>query len=316
MERSRRLNLLEKMVLIRRFEEELCKLIDEQKSPGVCCQMGQEACAVGVMEALAPSDLVMTNHRSSGHLMARGADPGRLLAEVMGKSTGYCKGKSGTLHVSCKDLGVYLTSTIVGAELSLVTGVGLSLSMLDKGKIVACFFGDGASCEGTFHESLNLASLWKLPVLYFCENNQWQAFVHIKEAVSIDRISKRAKAYGMPGKTVDGNDVEAVYAAAREAVEWIRGGNGPYLLEGYTYRQRGHYEPDDQRYVSTGELRKWAKKDPIEMLRKRMTKEQCITGDEYRDIEERAKARVEEAIKYAFDSPYPSPEELYSDLYA
>jgi TPP-dependent pyruvate/acetoin dehydrogenase alpha subunit len=308
--------ILEKMLLIRTYEEEILKLAREQKSPGICPQSGQEACAIGVVEALNPSDIVITNHRNAGHLLARGADPGKMFAEVLGKATGYCKGKSGTLHISVKDLNVYLTSTIVGGELSFVSGVGLSLSLLEPGRIVACFFGDGAACEGTFHESLNLASVWKLPILYFCENNQWQAFVPRKEVMSIDYISERAKGYGIPGKTVDGNDVSAVYEAAKEAIEWIRAGNGPYLLEGYTYRLKGHYEPDDQSYVPKDELESWMKKDPILRLKMQLLQEKVLTEAEYQEIVNRVNQKIKFALEFAFNSPYPNPQELTTDVYA
>src|SRR6187431_919385 len=205
--------LLEKMMLVRAFELQNAALAAASQAPGTCTSVGQEAAGVGVVMALSPQDLILTNHRSAGHLLARGADPGRLLAEIMGRSTGYCKGKSGSLHISAKELGVVLTSTIVGGELSLATGVALSLSMQQSDAIVACIFGDGAACEGVFHESLNLAAVWNLPVLYVCENNQWQAFVHRRETMLTDRIATRAAAYGIDGITVDGNDVEAVYAA-------------------------------------------------------------------------------------------------------
>ncbi len=308
--------ILERMILIRTYEEELLKLVREQKSPGICPQSGQEACAVGVVEALKQDDIVITNHRNAGHLLARGADPGKMLAEVMGKATGYCKGKSGTLHISVKELNVYLTSTIVGGELSFVPGVGLSLSLLEPGKIVACFFGDGAACEGTFHESLNLASVWKLPILYFCENNQWQAYVSRKETMAVDHISERAKGYGIPGKTVDGNDIAAVYEAAKEAVEWIRSGKGPYLLEGYTYRLKGHYEPDDQSYVPKDELELWRKKDPIQVLKSRLMQEKALTESQYQEMEQRVNQKMKSALEFAFHSPYPNPEELTTDVYA
>src|SRR4051812_25195909 len=193
--------MLESMLLIRAFEEHNIS-VQQAGGAGTCTSVGQEAAAVGVMAALGPDDLILTNHRSAGHLIARGADPGRMMAEVAGKATGYCKGKSGSLHISVKDLGIILTSTIVGGELSLATGVGLSLSMKPGDGIAACFFGDGAACEGIFHESVNLAAVWDLPVLYVCENNQWQAFVARHETMAIDHIADRASAYGIQGRTV------------------------------------------------------------------------------------------------------------------
>ncbi|HWC64974.1 MAG TPA: thiamine pyrophosphate-dependent dehydrogenase E1 component subunit alpha, partial [Thermoanaerobaculia bacterium] len=195
--------MLERMMLIRAYEETNIARQAEGKAAGTCTSVGQEASAVGVVSALDPKDLILTNHRSAGHLLARGADPARMMAEVAGRATGYCKGKSGSLHVSVRELGVILTSTIVGGELSLATGVGLSLSMQGGDGIVACFFGDGAACEGVFHESVNLAAVWNLPILYVCENNQWQAYVKRKDTMLVDHISDRAAGYGIEGRTVD-----------------------------------------------------------------------------------------------------------------
>jgi pyruvate dehydrogenase E1 component alpha subunit len=214
--------MLECMMLIRAYEEKITALQAAAGGAGTCTSVGQEASAVGVVRALSADDRILTNHRSAGHLLARGADAGRMFAEVMGRSTGYCKGKSGSLHISAKELGVLLTSTIVGGELSLATGVALSMSMLKQPGIAACFFGDGAACEGIFHESLNLASVWKLPILYVCENNQWQAYVHRKETMVGDHVSAWATNYRMESRTVDGNDVEAVHAATVKAVARIR----------------------------------------------------------------------------------------------
>lgn len=314
---EKRIQMLETMALIRAYEERLIDLSIQGKLHGLCSQMGQEACAVGVMAALLPSDLIMTNHRSAGHLIAKGADPERMMAEVMGKATGYCKGKSGPLHISAKEIGVYLTSTIVGGELSMVSGIGLSLSMLQPGKMVSCFFGDGAACEGVFHESLNIASMWNLPILYFCENNEWQAFVARKDAMKNDRVSDWAINYGMPARSVDGNDVEAVYAATVEAVEWIRAGKGPYFLEGLTYRLRGHLEPDpDYAYVPSDELEAWKEKDPIETYKAKLLNEEVLTIEEWEQMRERVQRKVHAALEFAVNSPFPGPEELLTDVYA
>ena len=188
--------LLEAMMLVRAFEEQNRALANDGKAHGTCTSIGQEAAAVGVVKGLEARDLILTNHRSAGHLLARGADPGRVLAEMMGRSTGYCKGKSGSLHISAKELGVILTSTIVGAELSMATGVALSLTMQKSDAIVTTLFGDGAACEGAFHESLNLAAVWNLPVLYVCENNQWQAYVHRRETMLTEKLASRVQVTG------------------------------------------------------------------------------------------------------------------------
>lgn len=309
-------SMLESMMLIRAYEEKIAALQAAGNAAGTCTAVGQEASAVGVVRALGTHDRILTNHRSAGHLLARGADAGRMLAEVMGRSTGYCKGKSGSLHISAKELGVILTSTIVGGELSLATGVGLSMSMLGEQGVVACFFGDGAACEGIFHESLNLASVWNLPILYICENNQWQAFVHRKETMAGDHISEWAKGYGIESRTVDGNDVEAVHNAASEAVARIRATGKPYFLETWTYRLRGHYEPDDQSYVDPQELQDWRAKDPIANLQQRLVDRAEITAADIAQMEERITATVERAVAFASDSPFPSPADLVTDVYA
>lgn len=309
-------SMLECMMLIRAYEEKLAALNAAGNVAGTCTSVGQEASAVGVVRALGPEDRILTNHRSAGHLLARGADPGRILAEVMGKSGGYCRGKSGSLHVSARELGVILTSTIVGGELSLATGVGLSHSMLGSKGIVACFFGDGAACEGIFHESLNLAAVWSLPILYVCENNQWQAFVHRNETMLGDHISERAAAYGIEGLTVDGNDVEAVHAAAVEAIASIRRSGKPFLLETYTYRMRGHFEPDDQSYVDPKELSAWGAKDPIGRLQKKLLDTRSVTPDGLKQMKQRVMETVENAVSFALASPFPETVELTTDVYA
>jgi pyruvate dehydrogenase E1 component alpha subunit len=308
--------LLESMLLVRAFEDQNRALAADGKAPGTCTSIGQEAAAVGVIKALGRDDLILTNHRSAGHLLARGADPGRVLAEIMGRSTGYCKGKSGSLHISAKDLGVVLTSTIVGGELSLATGVALSLSMQGGDALVACLFGDGAACEGVFHESLNLAAVWHLPVLYVCENNQWQAFVRRDETMLTDRIATRAAAYGIEGVTVDGNDVEAVHAATAETVAKIRKTRKPILLETYTYRIRGHYEPDDQSYVDPQELAQWRARDPIETLKQKLVQQRSLTEDAFERMCERVNQRMADALSFASASPFPAAAELTTDVYA
>jgi pyruvate dehydrogenase E1 component alpha subunit len=282
----------------------------------MCTSVGQEASAVGVISALDARDQILTNHRSAGHLLARGADPRRILAEIMGKATGYCGGKSGSLHISVKELGVVLTSTIVGGELSLATGVALSRQMLGGDGIVTVFFGDGAATEGIFHESINLASVWNLPILYVCENNQWQAYVRRREAMRADHISDWGRSYGVKAQTVDGNDVDAVAAAARDAVSYVRTERKPFLLETYTYRLRGHMEPDDQAYVDAGELASWKQRDPIATYEARLLAERAITPAELDALKARVRQRIEDAAQFASQSPYPSFDELTTDVYA
>lgn len=307
--------LLQMMQLIRAYEEQAAALQAESGVPGTCTSVGQEACAVGVIAALGRDDLILTNHRSAGHLLARGADPGRLFAEVMGRRDGYCKGKSGSLHISARELGVILTSTIVGGELGLACGVGLSQKMLHRAGVVVCFFGDGAACEGRFHESLNLAAVWGLPILFVCENNEWQAFVSRRETMLADRIASWAAPFGIDSVTVDGNDVEAVRAVATAALDVVRSGK-PFLLEARTYRLRGHFEPDDQAYVDAQELASAWARDPLSRFEGSLQESRRLDADAIATMRAAAKSRVDAAVAYAMDSPYPAIDELVTDVYA
>jgi Pyruvate/2-oxoglutarate dehydrogenase complex, dehydrogenase (E1) component, eukaryotic type, alpha subunit len=238
------------------------------------------------------------------------------MAEIMGRATGYCGGKSGTLHVSAKELGVILTSTIVGGELSLAPGVALSVSMKGGDEIVTCFFGDGAACEGIFHEALNLAAVWKLPVLFVCENNEWQAFVHRRETMLTEDIASRAAGYGIEGRTVDGNDVEAVLAAATEAAAKVRETRMPFLLETKTYRLRGHFEPDDQGYVDKAELASWKARDPIAALRAKLLESGALTADAASAIEPASPSASTPPSPSPPNPPWPSLDELTTHVYA
>ncbi|WP_018988661.1 thiamine pyrophosphate-dependent dehydrogenase E1 component subunit alpha [Aromatoleum toluclasticum] len=309
--------LLETMMLIRAYEETLIGIAAGGNAPGTCTSVGQEAAAVGVVHALAARDRILTNHRSAGHLLARGAEPGRMIAEVLGKRTGYCKGKSGSLHISAAELGVVLTSTIVGGELSLAPGVALARTMTPRDDgIVATFFGDGAACEGVFHESLNLAVVWKLPILYVCENNEWQAFVHRRETMPMAQVRDWAAAHGLVAESVDGNDAEAVHAAAARLVTRIRATGEPAFLETLTYRTRGHFEPDDQSYVDPAELAAWRARDPIELLANRLRAAGRLDDVHLAQIRAHVRSVIDEAVAFANASPYPEPAELFTDVYA
>jgi acetoin:2,6-dichlorophenolindophenol oxidoreductase subunit alpha len=309
--------MLESMLRIRAFEERLASLAGPDL-PGTCTSVGQEACAVGVIGALEARDRILTNHRSAGHLLARGASPRRLIAEVLGRSDGYCRGKSGPLHIAVKDLGVVLTSTIAGGELSMVTGVALAqkLGYGVPGAIVATFFGDGAACEGIFHESLNLAATWDLPILYVCENNQWQGCVPRRETMRAEHISSWAQKFDMPAVIVDGNDVDAVALTARDAIAQIRRTGRPFFMELQTYRRRGHIEPDDQSYVDRVELQYWAQRDPIALLSRRLLDGGVLRVDELEQMQERAIAEMEAAVLFAQASPWPAAAEVTTDVYA
>lgn len=310
------IELLERMLLIRAFEERVSELQKQGGFPSSCSSQGQEASAVGLMAALRPQDRILTNHRSAGHLLARGADPGRILAEVMGKAAGYCGGKSGALHISVRELGVVLTSTIVGGELSMAPGVALAMQQRREPGVVACIFGDGAACEGIFHEALNLATAWRLPILFVCENNQWQAFVRRSETMRTEHVSDWAKGYGLPARTVDGNDVGAVLDAAQDAVATIEAEGGPCFLETWTYRQRGHYSGDTEAHISVEERAPWLAGDPIERLRQQLLHAGPLDDAGAQALQRRARERIEAALAFAQEAPYPTAEQLGTDVYA
>lgn len=308
---------LETMLRIRAYEEKLVAL-SREGVPGTCTSVGQEACAVGVIEALETRDRILTNHRSAAHLIARSANPGRMLAEVLGRADGYCGGHSGSLHISVSELNVVLTSTIVGGGLSMAPGVALAQKMGHgaPGGIVAVFFGDGAACEGIFHEAANLAVHWRLPLLFVCENNQWQAYVHRRETMADAAISAWARGHGLRTQVVDGNDVEAVHAAAIDAVAGIRASGEAQFLELATYRQRGHYEPDDQAYVDPAELERWRRRDPIRVQSDRLLARGQIDAAGLSALHENARALIESATAFAQASPWPLPESLTRHVYA
>lgn len=311
------LRRLETMLLILAYEERLAAM-QRSGAPGTCTSAGQEACAVGVVEALDGCDRILTNHRSAGYLLARGADPGRLMAEVLGRVDGYCGGRSGSLHISVAELGVVLTSTIVGACLSMAPGVALAQQMGcgEPGGIVAVFFGDGAACEGIFYEALNLAVHWRLPLLFVCENNQWQAYVHRRETMAEDAIGRWVAGHGLPIRTRDGNDVEAVHAAAAEAVDAIRAGDGPRFLELSTYRLRSHLEPDDHAYVDPDELARWSQRDPLDRQRTRVLEQGFADASDLAAMQACIDRRIDEAAAFAEASPWPDPATLLDNIYA
>ena len=309
--------MLESMLRIRAYEETLAAAATASQ-PGTCTSVGQEAGAVGVIGALELYDRILTNHRSAAHLLARGARPTRMMAVVLGRSDGYCKGRSGSLHISVKELGVVLTSAIAGGELSMVTGVALAqkLGYGVPGGIVAVFFGDGSACEGIFHESLNLAALRDLPTLYVCENNQWQGNTHRSETMRTEYISTWAQKFEIPAFVVDGNDVEAVHTMTRDAIAQIRRTSRPHFIELQTYRQRGHREPDDQSDVHRTELDQWRMRDPIATMSDRLIAAGALSSADITQLRERLVAEMQAALVAAQSSPWPSTAELTHDVYA
>jgi pyruvate dehydrogenase E1 component alpha subunit len=315
LEQEQRLALLSNMILIRVFEDTITEWSHtEGRLPGmqITCH-GQEACAVGVVQALNAADVIVTNHRSHGHMLARGVDPKPLLAEIMGKRDGLNQGKSGTLHLADPSHNVLMTSTVVGAAPLLAMGAAFAQRYRREHAATCVFFGDGAAAEGSVHEAMNMAGLWKLPILFVCESNGWAGAQAHAEHCPISRIADRALAYGMAGEVVDGNDVETVYYTAAKLLDDCRQGRGPALLECRTYRMHGHGEHDIQHYVDKAELAAWAERDPI--IRYARVLREAGVLESADALEERAKAQVDEAKAFADASPYPLPEEALHHVY-
>jgi acetoin:2,6-dichlorophenolindophenol oxidoreductase subunit alpha len=315
--REKKLEMLRSMLLTRRFEDELVELCKIQgKIPGmmILCT-GQEAVGSGVCAALMPEDAIISNHRSHNHLLAKGADPKALMAEIYGKRTGCNKGKSGTLHMAVPEVNAPCTTTVVGGGLPIAAGLAFAQQYKGEKSVTVCLFGDGAADEGSFHESLNLAGLWKLPVVFVCENNLYAGAQRHEEHAPIKDIADRAAGYGMPGEVVDGNDAVAVYRAAFSARERAVSGQGPTLIECKTYRCRGHGESDHQHYQPMEEIAAWVERCPIPRLREEMLAEGLVTPEELRMIEAEVDVLVLQAVTFAEESPYPEPQEALEDVF-
>lgn len=314
-------SLLEKMLVIREFETTVQKHFAEGEIPGfVHLYLGEEAVAVGACSALKKEDYITSTHRGHGHLLARGGDIKKMMAEIFGKKTGYNKGKGGSMHIADVSLGILGANGIVGAGLPIAAGSGISAQILDKESVTVCFFGDGASNRGTFHEALNMASVWNLPVVFVCENNMYgismpQFKTDGRRGQNIKDVSDRAVAYGISGVTVDGNDVMAVNEAVNEAVKKARQGGGPSLVECKTYRWRGHFEGDPTVYRSDEELEQWKKKDPIPRFVKILKDQEVIDDQEYESLRSEVKEKIKEALQFAQDSPEPDLSEVTTDVY-
>jgi pyruvate dehydrogenase E1 component alpha subunit len=306
-----------KMLEVRVFEEKVFELYGQNLVPGtIHLYAGEEAVAVGVCANLRKDDYIVSTHRGHGHCIAKGASLNKTMAEILGKKTGYCKGKGGSMHIADFKIGMLGATAVVGAGIPIATGAGLSIKLRGTDQVTACFFGDGASNQGTFHEGINMAAVWKLPVLFVCENNHYAMGTHQTRDMLIENIAKRAAAYGIPGVSVDGNDVIAVYEAAREAVKRARGGDGPTLIECKTYRHKGHSRFDPATYRPKKEVEGWLNKDPIHKLKKQLLEQGDISDEEVMQIEKEVADSVEAAVKFAKDSPHPAPEEALEDVYA
>ena len=306
-----------KMNEIRDFEETAWTLFTENKLRGsVHLYTGEEAVAAAVCAQLTDEDLIASTHRGHGHCIAKGAELDRALAELMGKATGYCKGRSGSMHIADFSKGNLGANAIVGGGIPIATGGALALKMQGKPNVSVAFFGDGASNQGTFHESINMAAVWKLPAVYVCENNQFGMTVPVWQSTSVENISDRAAGYSIPGETVDGNDVVAVYEAFARAKERALRGEGPTLIECKTYRWRGHWTGDPEPYRSREEVEAWKEnRDPIKLFGQYLVEQGLATAQELEDIRCAAAKKMEEAVDFAMNSPEPDPAHVLDDVF-
>ncbi|MCS6848708.1 MAG: thiamine pyrophosphate-dependent dehydrogenase E1 component subunit alpha [Anaerolineae bacterium] len=322
---DRLLELYRQLVLIRQFE---LRAIDERRQgliPGfIHPYIGEEACAVGACAALNRDDVITSTHRGHGHLIAKGGDVRYMMAELAAREAGYCRGKGGSLHMTDFDLGILGANGIVAGGIPMAVGAALAFKMQAAAspnardgarlRVALAFFGDGATNEGAFHEALNLAGLWRLPVVFFCENNQYGEGTPQHKQAPITQLSKRAESYAMPGVTVDGNDVLAVYEATQQAVERARRGDGPSFIEGVTYRYRGHYEGDPQVYRSREEVERWQARDPIPRFR-RVLVERGVAEGAIEEVEGQVMALIEEAVAFARSAPPARVEDALHGVY-
>jgi len=312
--KDKSLQLIDTMLLVRSFEENAEEMYALGKIHGTMhLSIGQEGVAVGTASALLPKhDYLLNTHRGHGHFLAWGGDLNRMMAEFMGREAGYCRGRGGSMHIADVESNNLGAQGIVAGNLPISVGVGLSIKARKSDQIVLCIFGDGASNEGAFHESLNMASIWNLPVIYLCENNFYGMSMAIKKSTKIQHISERAAAYGMPGVTVDGNDVLAVYEAMKTAAEYTRSGKGPYLVEAETYRWKGHSKSDKQAYRTRDEVKEWMAKDPIARFAK-------VVGLNEEGLEQHklmAREKIKQAVEFASASPEPDVKDILDGVYA
>jgi len=310
------LDIYEVMNQIRRFEDYAFKLFQENKLRGsVHLCTGQEASCTAVISLLKNDDYITSTHRGHGHGIAKSRDLGRAFAELMGRETGFCKGRGGSMHICDLEKGNMGANAIVGGGLPIAVGGALAQKMQGSNNVTVAFFGDGASNQGTFHESLNLASVWKLPIVFVCENNGFGISVPVSQSTSVKDIAERAAGYGMPGYVVDGNNVIAILDTFGECLERARKGEGPSLLETKTYRWRGHWTGDPEVYRTREQVAAWMEKCPIKRHREYLLKNSIAEEGELRAIEERAAADVAEAVEFALNSPDPDPETVMDGVF-
>lgn len=304
------------MVLIRRFEERVNELYLQGRIPSTLhLYIGQEAVATGVCANLRENDYVLSTHRPHGHALAKGVRPRGIMAELFAKVTGCCGAKGGSMHVGDVQVGMFPAIAIVGSNVPIAAGAALAAKMRGTEQVAACFFGDGATNTGAWHEGMNIAAIWDLPVVYVCENNLYAASTPFSLAFDVEHIADRAAAYGMPGVVVDGNDVLAVYQASHEAIERARQGNGPTLIECKTYRQCGHSRSDPRTYRSDDEEAAWKERDPIPRFRRWLLDQGVCTAHQLDEIGATVDQTIEEAITFAESSPTPDPPDLYAHVF-
>jgi acetoin:2,6-dichlorophenolindophenol oxidoreductase subunit alpha len=315
--REKLLEMYQRMWEIRLFEDAVWKLCLENKIPGTThLYQGQEAVAVGISAALDPDDYITFTYRSHGHILAKGADMKLTMAELLGRRTGLCGGKGGSMHLTDLGHGALGAFAIVGAGLPVAVGAGLSAQMRKTGQVAVACFGDGASNIGTFHESLNLAAIWKLPVVFVCENNLYGEYSPVSHTTAVPNIADRAVAYNMPGVIVDGNDILSVFEATSEAAEEARNGLGPSLLECKTYRQGGHSRNDTGKYRPIEEIDAWMRRDPIPLFSRYLCDKGLINEQEDQHIQSVASMRVGESVEFALESVHPELADAYTDVYS
>jgi len=313
------LDLYTRMLRIRLFEEQVNDLYTSAKMPGLAhLYIGEEAVAVGVCSALRDDDYITSTHRGHGHCLAKGASVDRMFAELLGKEAGYCRGKGGSMHIADQEKGNLGANAIVAGSVGIATGAALSAKKRGTDQVSVCFFGEGALGQGIVYECMNMAALWKLPVIYVCENNLYNEYTHYRETTAGD-IALRAQAFGIPSVEVDGQDVMKVREAAAAAVQRARSGGGPSFLMFMTYRQRGHHVGDIDRtyYRSKDEERRWAEeRDPLRALAQVLISDGTADAASFDRIEEEVRTEISEGVKFALEAPYPSPAEVTEDVYA
>ena len=305
------------MLRIRRFEEQCAREFAANTIPGtVHLYIGEEAIATAVCANLNTDDFITGTHRGHGHVIAKGASTDRMMAEIYGRETGYCKGKGGSMHIADPDIGILGANGIVGGGICVATGAGIACEMKAKGQVTVCFLGDGSTNEGAFHEGVNLAAIWNLPVIFVIENNLYAEKTRITDTTKVIDLSDRCASYGIPGVSIDGNDVLKVYETAREAIARARSGEGPTLIECKTYRWRGHFEGDAQGYKTSEEADEWKAKDPLKRYGDYLIANRVMTEADAAEMDEDMSTEIEDAVKFARESPFPDPEETEQDVFA